>query len=328
MNRQMQMSIGKATIEFSHEQKMQDEFFQEVVQGLHGRPRRISPKYFYDSKGAILFEEICEQPEYYPSTTEVEILETYAKEIAANINPNCILIEPGSGSCEKIKMLMDEIRPAAYVPVDISHEQLQSAASDVAATYSWLKVHAICADITAGISLPDVLQADRCLVFYPGSSIGNFDPEDAVEFMATLAAVAGQGGSLLIGVDLVKDHATLNAAYNDAKGVTAEFNLNLLHRINRELDADFDVEAFDHYAFYNEIENRIEMHLISTRVQDVSISGHTFKFVAGDTIHTESSYKYTQDSFHALAESAGFQPVNYWTDAAGLFGLYLLRVAD
>ena len=202
---------------------------------------------------------------------------------------------------------------------------MRSAAADLADEYTWLDVHAVCADITGDLRLPDIAGAEKCLVFYPGSSIGNFEPEDAVGFLTRLAETAGPGGGLLIGVDLVKDHDTLNAAYNDASGVTAKFNLNLLHRINRELDANFDVDAFDHHAFYNSIASRIEMHLISTRRQTVRINGHSFEFAAGDSIHTENSYKYTNASFQALAANAGLVAGNSWTDIGGLFSLYLLE---
>ncbi len=304
-----------------------DDFFREVVGGLSSRPRRIPPKYFYDSKGAALFESICEQPEYYPSTTEIGILRENAGEIARKIGDGCVLIEPGSGNCEKVRKLLDSIRPVAYVPVDISCEQLQTAAADIAHEYEWLDVHAICADITDDLSLPDIPACDNRLVFYPGSSIGNFEPEDAIEFMRRLAEVAGHNGRLLIGVDLEKDHDILNAAYNDSSGVTAEFNLNLLRRINRELDANFNVDCFDHFAFYNSIAGRIEMHLVSLRKQTVEIDGHIFNFAAGDSIHTENSYKYTHESFRDLARDAGFVPIDCWTDVASLFGLHLLEVA-
>lgn len=303
------------------------EFYREVINGLSNTPRRIPPKYFYDEKGAALFEEICEQPEYYPTSTEYSILRENSNAIAGRVGSGHILIEPGCGSCEKVTTLLDAMRPVAYVPVDISCEQLQLAAAHVARNYDWLDVHAVCTDITDSLDLPGIPYDERRLVFYPGSSIGNFEPGDAVDFLRTLADIAGEGGRLLIGVDLQKDHDTLNAAYNDANGVTAEFNLNLLHRINRELDADFNTDAFDHHAFYNSLAERIEMHLISVRRQTVRIDGHSFEFSAGDSIHTESSYKYTSESFMALAGEAGFEPVDNWSDADGYFGLYLLKVA-
>ncbi len=303
-----------------------DDFYREVVNGLSCIPRRIPPKYFYDEKGAALFESICEQPEYYPTATEFAILREYADEIAAHTGTGQVLIEPGCGSCEKVRTLLDAVRPLAYVPVDISCEQLQSAASEIAEDYAWLDVHAVCTDITGTLELPGIFGKEDRLVFYPGSSIGNFEPEDAVRFMAELAQTAGAGGRLLIGIDLEKDPQTLNAAYNDANGVTAEFNLNLLQRINRELDANFDIDAFDHHAFYNSVAGRIEMHLICTRRQTVDIDGHTFEFSAGDSIHTENSYKYSIESFRTLAADAGYKTVDCWTDPGHLFGLYLLEV--
>lgn len=321
------MTIAEIDYRFYPADKAADDFYREVVNGLSRFPRRIPPKYFYDEKGAALFESICEQPEYYPTSTELAILGEYADEIAVRTGTGPVLIEPGCGSCGKVRTLLDAVRPVAYMPVDISCEQLQSAASEIAEDYAWLDVHAVCTDITDTLELPEICEnADR-LVFYPGSSIGNFEPEDAVSFMAVLAQTAGAGGRLLIGIDLEKDHQTLNAAYNDANGVTAEFNLNLLQRINRELDANFDIDAFDHHAFYNSIAGRIEMHLISTRRQTVDIDGHTFEFSAGDSIHTENSYKYTNQSFRRLAADAGFDPVNCWMDPGRLFGLHLLEVA-
>jgi len=304
-----------------------DEFYREVIEGLGRHQRSIPPKYFYDSKGALLFETICEQPEYYPTITELAILRENAGEIAASVGAGRVLIEPGCGSCDKVRLLLDAMQPHVYVPVDISCAQLQVAAANIAEDFEWLEVHAVCADITDGMEIPELNGNAGRLVFYPGSSIGNFEPDDAVAFLALLAKTAGQGGHLLVGIDLEKDHAILNAAYNDANGVTAEFNLNVLQRINRELDADFDIDAFSHRAFYNEAASRIEMHLVSTCRQSVRIDGHTFDFGAGDTIHTENSYKYSDASFRRLALAAGLEPVECWTDADGLFGLHLLEVA-
>ncbi|MGB5260596.1 MAG: L-histidine N(alpha)-methyltransferase [Gammaproteobacteria bacterium] len=321
------MNVTNTDYRFYPADKPSDDFFHEVVNGLGRFPRRIAPKYFYDERGAALFESICEQPEYYPTATEFAILREHSGAIAERTGTGQVLIEPGCGSCEKVRALLDDVRPVAYVPVDISCRQLQAAASEIAEEYAWLDVHAVCTDITDNLELPEISGHEARLVFYPGSSIGNFEPEDAVSFLGRLAETAGADGRLLIGVDLEKDHAILNAAYNDANGVTAEFNLNLLQRINRELDANFDINAFDHHAFYNSIAGRVEMHLISTRRQTVRLDGHTFEFSAGDSIHTENSYKYTNESFRALAADAGFIPVDCWTDADMLFGLHLLQVA-
>ena len=303
------------------------DFYRAVIRGLNRTPRRIPPKYFYDEQGAALFETICEQPEYYPTVTEYAILREHAADIARRAGTGRVLIEPGCGSCDKVRTLLDAIQPVSYVPVDISCQQLRAAAAGIAEDFAWLEVHAVCTDITDDMNLPDIPAGEGCLVFYPGSSIGNFEPADAVAFMSRLARLAGAGGRLLIGVDLEKDHEILNAAYNDANGVTAEFNLNLLRRINRELDADFDITAFDHFAFYNSMAGRIEMHLISTTRQTVRVDGHSFEFTAGESIHTENSYKYTSAAFCALAADAGFVPIDQWTDPAGLFCLQLFEVA-
>lgn len=303
-----------------------DDFYQAVIEGFSTHPRSVPPKYFYDLEGSRLFESICEQPEYYPTRTEVALLEQYAAEIAELAGTGCYLVEPGSGSCEKVRLLLDAMQPASYIPMDISGEHLDKAAADLAADYPWLDVHAVCADITADVSLPFIPENASAVFFYPGSSIGNFEPDAAVEFLGHLARIAGKGGGLLIGVDLKKDAETLNAAYNDASGVTAAFNLNILRRVNHQLEGDFDIDAFDHHAFYNNVKGRIEMHLISTRKQTARIDGHTFEFNAGDTIHTESSYKYTTGEFQALAQQAGLSPCSVWTDSDSLFSLHFLRV--
>ena len=310
---------------FHHAAPESDDFYQEVIDGLSQPARFIPPKYFYDHAGSRLFESICEQPEYYPTRTEIALLKQYASEIAGLAGEDCYIIEPGSGSCEKVRLLLDALRPAAYVPLDISCDHLKMAAACVADDFPWLDVHAVCTDITAELSLPFIPEKTRSMMFYPGSSIGNFDPPHAVDFLSCLAKVAGQGGDLLIGVDLKKDKEVLDAAYNDASGVTAAFNLNVLQRINRELVGDFDTEAFVHHAFYNGVRGRIEMHLISERKQTVRVDGHSFEFNAGDSIHTENSYKYTIDEFQGLARQAGFTPCRVWTDSDDLFSLHYLR---
>ena len=305
----------------------EESFLQEVIEGLSRQPRSIPPKYFYDRRGSHLFESICEQPEYYPTRTETALLKQYAGEIATVAASDCHLIEPGSGSCGKVRHLLDALQPAAYVPVDISCEFLEKSAAGIADDYPWLDVHAVCTDITDEVSLPFIPEQADAVMFYPGSSIGNFDPEDARAFLACLAGITGAGGGLLIGVDLKKDADILDAAYNDANGVTAAFNLNLLRRINRELAADFDIGAFAHHAFYNNARGRVEMHLISECRQTVSIGGQSFEFNAGDSIHTENSYKYTIDEFQALARQAGFTPCRVWSDNNDLFSLHYLQVA-
>lgn len=311
---------------FYNESPEADDFYREVIAGFSQYPRSIPPKYFYDEEGSRLFELICEQPEYYLTRTEVALLERHAGDIKALVGSGCYLVEPGSGSCEKVRLLLDALRPMAYVPMDISCEHLRSAAAGIATDYPWLDIHAVCADITREVSLSFIPEQAAPVMFYPGSSIGNFDPGDAVEFLTCLARIAGPGGGLLIGVDLKKDHATLQDAYNDASGVTAAFNLNLLQRANRELDADFDMDAFEHHAMYNSTVGRIEMHLTSTCKQTVNIDVHSFDFNAGDSIHTENSYKYTNDEFRSLAQRAGFASCAVWTDSGRLFSLHFLRV--
>lgn len=316
-----------ADYRFYNESPETADFYREIVAGFSQLPRSIPPKYFYDEEGSRLFDSICEQPEYYPTRTEIALLEKHADDIKAFVGSDCYLVEPGSGSCEKVRLLLDTLRPTVYVPLDISCEHLKSAAAGIAADYPWLDVHAVCTDITSEVSLSFIPEQATPVMFYPGSSIGNFDPEDAVEFLACLAQIAGQGGGLLIGIDRKKDHETLHQAYNDAGGVTAAFNLNLLERANRELDADFNLDAFEHFASYNSVAGRVEMHLISTRKQTVNIGGHCFDFNAGDSIHTENSYKYTDEEFSMLAEQAGFTPCEVWTDSDGLFSLHFLRVS-
>jgi dimethylhistidine N-methyltransferase len=315
-----------ADYQFYNHSPEADDFYREVVAGFSRNPKSIPPKYFYDEEGSRLFEAICQQPEYYPTRTEVALLEKHAGDIKSHVGHGSYLIEPGSGSCEKVRLLLDILRPAVYAPLDISCEHLKSAAAAVAADYPWLEVHAVCTDITNNVSLDFIPEQETPVMFYPGSSIGNFDPADAVEFLTCLAQLTGPGGGLLIGVDRKKDHETLHQAYNDASGVTAAFNLNLLQRANRELDADFNLDAFEHFAAYNSVAGRIEMHLISTRRQTVRIDGHKFDFNTGDSIHTENSYKYTDEEFQALAQQAGFLLCDVWTDSDSLFSLYFLRV--
>ncbi|MEN8205825.1 MAG: L-histidine N(alpha)-methyltransferase [Pseudomonadota bacterium] len=310
---------------FHHVLSEIDDFYQEVIDGLSQPARFIPPKYFYDHAGSRLFESICEQPEYYLTRTENALLKQYASEIAALAGDGCYVIEPGSGSCEKVRPLLDELRPAAYVPLDISCAHLERAAACMAEDYPWLDIHAVCTDITAELSLPFIPEQARSVLFYPGSSIGNFDPQDAVAFMTCLAKMVDQGGGLLIGVDLKKEQTILDAAYNDANGITAAFNLNVLQRINCELAGDFDIKAFAHHAFYNSVRGRIEMHLVSEHKQTVRVDGHSFEFNAGDSIHTENSYKYTIDEFQELAQQAGFMPCRVWTDNDALFSLHYLR---
>jgi len=299
---------------------------EEVIKGMTSFPKAIAPKFFYDKKGSQLFDAICKTPEYYPTRTEMMILEKNIEEIAKYIGEDCLLIEPGSGSSQKVRLMLNAINPKAYVPMDISKDYLRLAAEDIATEYPWLEVHAACVDYTRPFPLPPCHEHARKVAFFPGSSIGNFDPEHAVDFLKNLVQVLQPGGGLLIGVDLKKDKETLHAAYNDDGGVTAAFNQNLLARISNELDADFDLEKFHHHAFYNEQLGRVEMHLVSKENHTVSIGEHDFEFKEKESIHTESSYKYTISEFQTLAEKAGFTPKQVWTDAKHLFSVHYFEI--
>ena len=299
----------------------------DVVAGLSKSDKALEPKYFYDERGSQLFDEITQLDEYYPTRTETGILNHNAGELAAIIGPEADLIEFGSGSSVKVRILLDSLDGLrSYVPVDISTEHLLQAAEDLAKDYPEVTIIPVAADFTERFDLPAELSGGTRVGFFPGSTIGNFLPDQAVAFLKTAAETLGVGGTLIIGVDLKKDISTLEAAYNDAKGVTAEFNLNVLKRINRELDGDFQLDQFDHDAIYNADAGRIEMHLRSTEDQTVRVNGHTFEFQADETIHTESSYKYSVDEFHALAARAGFEAVKVWTDSDDLFSLHYLQV--
>ena len=288
------------------------------------RPRAISPKFFYDAAGSALFDQICTLPEYYPTRTEIGILDRHAGEIAACVGEGAEIVEFGAGSVLKIRRLLDALeRPARFLPIDISGEHLHAAADALRADYPTLAIEPVVADFTKPLALPKPLGGGRRFGFFPGSSIGNFTPEEAVRFLRQ-AAVLLRGGGMLIGVDLVKDPQRLHAAYNDAAGVTAAFNRNLLARANRELGADFDPGAFAHYAFFNPQASRIEMHLISSRRQCVTVAGQCFDFEEGEHIHTENSYKFTVDAFRRLATLAGFKPGPVWCDEARWFSLHWL----
>jgi len=297
----------------------------EVVAGLSGARKRLPPKYFYDRRGSELFDAITELPEYYPTRTEIGILERYGHEMADLVGRNALLVELGSGSSYKIRVLLEALDPAVYVPVDISREHLLASAKSLAETFEALAIHAVCADYSAPFDLPPDAAGRVRVAFFPGSSIGNFDPDEARRFLARIGNLVGRAGKLLIGVDLIKDPAILDAAYNDAQGVTARFNRNLLRRINRELGADFDLDRFRHQAHYNSDENRVEMHLVSLMNQQVRLGDARLHFEAGESIHTESSYKYSIEGFQRLAGEAGFAPERVWTDAEALFSVHCMR---
>ena len=303
-------------------------FLEDVLQGLSRPQKALSPKYFYDEAGSALFDQICELPEYYPTRTEIVLMHAHARSMADRLGPRCALIEYGSGSGRKTRILIEALEPTAYIPIDIAGTQLKASSAELAREFPNLAVMAVCADYSRPLPLPHLsgTGARRRAIYFPGSTIGNFTKEEAADFLRNARAVAGPGGALLIGVDLKKDPALLHAAYNDAQGVTARFNLNLLARINRELGGDFDLTAFRHYAFYNAPLGRIEMHLVSGRDQQVTVRGHAIRFRAGETIHTENSYKYSIEEFQALARGSGLEPEACWTDEERLFSVHYLTV--
>lgn len=301
-------------------------FRDDVLAGLARPVKALPPRYFYDARGSELFEAICELPEYYPTRTELTMMQADARDMARLLGPDCLLIEYGAGSGRKTRLLIEALAPAAYLAIDISRSALTQCASSLAASYPRVEVAAVCADYARPLALPllDGAQARRRVIYFPGSTIGNFTRQEALEFLRHARALAQAGGAMLVGVDLKKDAARLHAAYNDAQGVTAAFNLNLLARINRELGGDFDLAAFEHYAFYDAAKGRIEMHLRSLREQTVGVAGQTFAFRAGETIHTENSCKYTVEEFQQLAREAGFAPQRCWSDAERLFSIHYL----
>lgn len=318
------MTAKSPKVSFHDYQPELENFRDAVLRGLACKHKQIPPKFFYDERGSRLFESILEQAEYYIPAVEKRLYQEQATGMAQLIGQDAVLIEPGSGSCEKVQLLLEALRPAAYVPMDISGDFLRKASCDLGAAFPWLHVYAACLDFTHELRLPAAVPAGRRVVFIPGSSLGNFDLPEAQHFLFQIRQLVGKGGGLLIGVDRKKDKAVLERAYNDDAGVTADFNLNLLVRINNELGGNFDLEAFRHEAFYNEQLGRIEMHLISRKAQTVCIDGEVFRFAEGESIHTENSYKYHPQEFVALAQAAGFQSRQMWTDANQLFGIYYL----
>lgn len=301
-------------------------FREDVLQGMALAQKALVPKYFYDAVGSALFEAICALPEYYPTRTELALMQAHAPAMAARIGPRSALVEFGSGASLKSRLLIEASRPSVYMPIDISRDALRGAADGLNRSYPDLPIVAVCADYSAAFELPPLERfgVRRRVMYFPGSTIGNLDPDEAIAFMQRLARLAGPGGAFLVGVDLRKDKAVLEAAYDDPVGVTAAFNLNLLARINRELDADFDLRAFRHRACYSEARGRIEMHLESCRDQTVRIGSARFELRAGETIHTENSYKYAVPEFQALAACAGFVPGECWVDAASLFSIHFM----
>lgn len=301
----------------------------EVMMGLSHTPKNLPAKLLYDKRGSELFERICRVKEYYPTRAETEILMDHASSIAKLLGPGAMIIEPGSGAGEKIRYLLPYLSsPVGYVPIEISSEILNRMTIELKDEYPKLPVFPVSADFTQDFNLPEeILSWDgRKTIFFPGSTIGNLTPDDAVDFLARMASLAGPGGGLLIGVDTKKDPKLLKLAYDDPAGVTAQFNLNLLGRINREAQGDFNSQNFEHVAFYNEKEGRMEMHLLSKVDQEVRIHNTTFRFKAGETIHTENSYKYSISEFEELAARAGFNLIEWWQDSDDLFCVYYFKL--
>ena len=304
-----------------------DRFRADVLAGLARPRKRLPSKYFYDVDGSRLFDEITRLAEYYPTRTELSIVRRHAGAMAAGCGPRCLLVELGAGSLVKVRLLLDRLdRPAGYVPVDVSGDHLEAAVAALECEYPDLPIRPVCADFTAAFPLPTVPAARR-VVYFPGSTIGNFDLPEADALLRGIARLVGPGGGLLLGVDRRKDVAVLEAAYNDRRGVTAAFNRNLLVRINRELGADFDPAAFGHRAFFNRERSRIEMHLVSRAAQRVRVGGAAFAFRAGETIHTENSYKYDLGELTHRAARSGLHVRETWTDEKQYFAVLEL-VAD
>lgn len=320
------MAIEEATVSLHDLEPSTDSNRDEVIAGLRQSPKRLPCKLFYDERGSELFEEICQLDEYYLTRTELSIMDDHAAAMAARIGSSAVLIELGSGASVKTRILLDHLRsPAAYVPVDISRDHLQQTAAALKDDYPELHVAPVCADFTSRVELPDVLAVSSPrVVYFPGSTIGNFPPREAIALLRNIRQLSSVDGGLLIGFDRQKEVAVLEAAYNDVHGVTAQFNLNILRRINRELDADFDEDAFEHRAFYNRELGRMEIYLVSRREQQVRVGDEEFKFAAGEAICTEYSYKFSLDGFQRLAEEAGFRVDQCWSDQNEMFSVVYL----
>jgi dimethylhistidine N-methyltransferase len=305
------------------------EFAVDVLAGLTASPKRLPPKYFYDNAGSALFERITELPEYYPTRTEIGILRERANDIAALIPAGAALIEFGSGSSTKTRIILSAATSLkAYVPVDISAEFLREQTAALRREYPAIAMLPVAADFSKPFTLPPAIAKMPRAGFFPGSTIGNLEPHEAAAFLRHAGVILGAGASFVVGVDLVKDPQVLQRAYNDSQGVTAQFNLNLLARINRELGAKFNLACFEHHAFFNRERSRIEMHLASLKRQRVKLLGECIELRAGETIHTENSYKYSIDSFRAMARGAGWTPAAVWTDADGRFSVHALTLRE
>ena len=317
-------AVKKDSIYFYELHTETENMLTEVHAGLSAEQKTLPPKYFYDKQGSELFDAITKLDEYYVTRTEIELLKCYMPAIVELLGKENFLLELGSGSSKKIRLLLEALRPKIYVPMDISREHLISSSLRLSKEYPWLDIYATCVDYSQPWDVPD-FGPGRYNAFFPGSSIGNFDPVDALKLLKQVKQLVGNDGGLLIGVDLKKDIGVLEAAYNDKQGVTANFNLNILKHINQELNTDFDLDNFSHKAIYNSDKNRVEMHLECSKKHSVNIGENVYDFESGETIHTENSYKYTIDEFHQLSAQAGFNPVKVWTDEAALFSIHYLR---
>ncbi len=319
---------GLENVEFSDFHPPVGDLQGEVFLGLSRRQKSIPPKFFYDERGSSLFNEICRTEEYYLTRAEMEIFGEMAEEIGNLTGPGATLLEYGCGSSDKSGLLLRAFqRPKAYIGVDISKKHLLRLCRRLKEAFQALRVWAVCADYSEPIQLPLLsrLGDSKRLAFFPGSSVGNFEPREAGRFLLRASETVGARHGMLIGVDLKKDPKVLNAAYNDSRGITAAFNLNLLDRINRDCGADFDCRLFQHRAFYNALKGRVEMHLVSLRRQEVRLRGRTFRFEVGESIHTENSYKYSIEEFRSLAKESGWRPRGLWTDSRGLFSVHYLQ---
>jgi dimethylhistidine N-methyltransferase len=323
------MNVHAAALAKAHRfDEQTSAFARDVIDDLSQAPKRLSPKYFYDATGSELFEQITLLPEYYPTRTELGILRDRGSEISAIIPKGAALVEFGAGATTKVRRLLNECAFSAYVPVDISGDFLKAQADALRKDFPGLDVYPVAADFTAPFALPDAVKALPKVGFFPGSTLGNFEPHEACGFLRSARDILGKDAQMVIGVDLEKDERVLYEAYNDAAGVTARFNLNVLERINRELGGNFDMSGFIHRAIYNRERHRIEMHLISKKSQSVRILGRNFSFRAGESIHTESSYKYSLDRFTALARGSGWATRESWTDADRMFSVHALVASD
>lgn len=325
MNKALSPTELGALEDFHDLNPTQDDFRAAVLEGLSAKQKTLSSKFFYDRRGSALFDEITALEEYYPTRTEISILDRFGEEIAAAVGTQPTVVEFGAGSVRKIRLLLDAVHAPVFVPIDISRDHLIQSAKDLAGDYPETRVVAICADFTRDVALPSDLPTANRLGFFPGSTLGNFTRDEAREFLERTRTTLGPGSAFLVGIDLRKDAETLHAAYNDSRGITAAFNLNLLSRINHELDATFDLTAFRHDAPWVEEHGRIEMRLHSTVAQTVTVAGTPVQFAEGEYIHTENSHKYSVEEFQVLARSAGYEPAQVWVDDAERFSLHYLK---